>query len=63
MDNNKTITIKVVDAPTGEGKTTALINYLKTTYNPFTAPLEGGKRFIVMVPLVTECERIFNALK
>lgn len=61
--DNKITTIKVVDAPTGEGKTTALINHLKTDYNPFTAPLEGGERFIVMVPLVTECERIYNALK
>lgn len=28
--DNKITTIKVVDAPTGEGKTTALINHLKT---------------------------------
>ncbi len=49
--DNKITTIRVVDAPTGEGKTTALINHLETDYNnPFTAPLEGGKRFIVMVP-------------
>ena len=61
--DNKITTIRVVDAPTGEGKTTALINHLETDYNPFTAPLERGKRFIVMVPLVTECERIYNALK
>lgn len=47
MDNKIITTIRVVDAPTGEGKTTALINHLETDYNPFTAPLEGERDLLL----------------
>lgn len=49
MNNVK---IKVIDSPTGKGKTTALINLINS--NNF----EGDKRFLVVTPYNTEVNRI-----
>ena len=47
--------IKVVDAPMGVGKTTALMNMIKNS--------ESGKRFIYVTPYLTEVDRVINELE
>lgn len=60
---NKGPSIKIIDAPTGEGKTTSLITYLQNNFNSFQTLIKEQKRFIVLVPLLDECERLSKALK
>lgn len=47
--------MNVVDAPTGAGKTTVMIEHLINEYNGFKI---NNKRFIVMLPFLSEIDRI-----
>lgn len=51
-------TIKLIDAPTGAGKTTALIHTLSKTFNTFR---ETNRRFIILTPYLDEVTRYIEA--
>lgn len=50
--------IKLIDAPTGAGKTTALIHTLCKAFNTFK---ETGSRFIILTPYLDEVSRYIAA--
>lgn len=53
MKEAKTIIVKVIDAPMGTGKTSAMINFMNVTGN--------RRRFIFVTPFLTEGQRIIDA--
>lgn len=57
MTTQNKITFRVIDAPTGAGKTTALIKMI----NAAQTPADSFNRFLVLTPLLSEVERICNA--
>lgn len=52
--------MNVVDAPTGAGKTTALINYVREQFNSFRPNTKD--RFIIATPYLSEVERLTKDL-
>lgn len=57
MTTQNKITFRVIDAPTGAGKTTALIKMI----NAAQTSADSFNRFLVLTPLLSEVERICNA--
>jgi len=57
MNTKENIAFKVIDAPTGAGKTTALIKMI----NAAQPAADNFNRFLVLTPLLSEVERICNA--
>lgn len=57
MNTTEKITFKAIDAPTGAGKTTAIIKMI----NAAPPAADTFNRFLVLTPLLSEVERICNA--
>ena len=56
MNTTEKITFKAIDAPTGAGKTTAIIKMI----NAAQTTTDNFDRFLVLTPLLSEVERICN---
>lgn len=57
MNTTEKITFKAIDAPTGAGKTTAIIKMI----NAAQTTADNFDRFLVLTPLLSEVERICKA--
>lgn len=57
MNTTEKITFKAIDAPTGAGKTTAIIKMINATQ----PTADNFNRFLVLTPLLSEVERICKA--